>query len=79
MEYEDGAPFVLVDEARAWILDVVEDLNAQDEWERAHDDDVMHFVAERYEGGTLAFAADVYAYYGYAVLAATLRESIGAR
>ena len=79
MDDETYAPFVLVDEARAWIMDVVGDLNAADEWDRAHEDDVMDYVRKRYEGGLLAFTADVYAYYGYGTLAATLREGIAAR
>ena len=52
---------------------------AADEWDRAHEDDVMDYVRKRYEGGVLAFTADVYAYYGYGTLAATLREGIAAR
>ena len=68
---EDYAPFVLADEARAWIADVVPNVDDVDE---ASDADVMRFVAQHYEGGTVAFAADVYAYYGYATLAATLRD-----
>jgi hypothetical protein len=71
MDTETYVPFVLADEARAWIEDVV--ANPEDV-EDATDAEVMDFVARRYEGGLVAFAADVYADYGYGTLAATLRD-----
>jgi hypothetical protein len=69
---EDYAPFVLADEARAWIADLAP--TAVDDVDEATDAEVMRFVSKHYEGGTTAFAADVYAYYGYGTLAATLRD-----
>lgn len=68
--YEDGAPFVLVDEARAWIADVVG--NAEDV-EDASDADVMEYVRRHYDGGVIALAANTYDQYGYGTIAATLR------
>jgi hypothetical protein len=70
MNTEEYAPFVLADEARSWVMDVVPNGDDVDE---ATDAEVMAFVAKHYEGGTLAFAADCYAYYGFDVLAASLR------
>lgn len=76
---EDGAPFVLADEARHYAVEAAADRDEAKYWEDATDDEVMRFVREDYEGGALAFAADVYAYYGYGTIAATLRGTIGAR
>jgi hypothetical protein len=70
MTDEDYAPFVLVDEARTWIMDVVG--NPADV-EDASDADVMDFVRANYDGGMIAFAASVYDQYGYGTLAASLR------
>ena len=75
MTTEDYAPFSLADEARLWIMDVVAN---PDEVDEATDAEVMRYVARYYDGGTLAFAADVYAGAGFDVLAATLRDTIRA-
>ena len=79
MDDEAYAPFVLADEARHYAVEAAADLDAANYWENVTDDEAIRFVRENYEGGAIAFAADVYAYYGYGTLAATLRESIEAR
>jgi uncharacterized membrane protein len=79
MDDETYAPFVLVDEARHYAVEAAADRDAANYWENATDDEAIRFVRENYEGGAIAFAADVYAYYGYGTLAATLRGSIAAR
>ena len=71
MDIQSYAPFVLVELAREWIMDVVPNL---DDVEEASDDDLMRFVAKHYEGGVIAFAADAYADHGYSTLAAALRD-----
>ena len=73
MSSEDYAPFSLADEARLWVIDVVPNGDDVDE---ATDAEVIEWVRRNYEGGALGFAADVYAYYGFDVLAASLRASI---
>jgi hypothetical protein len=65
---EDYAPFSLADEARRWISEHGAPVTISDEA-------ALAYVRDRYEGGTLGFAADVYAYYGFDVLAATLRDT----
>jgi uncharacterized membrane protein len=79
MDDETYAPFVLVDEARHYAVEAAADRDAANYWENATDDEAIRFVRENYKGGVLAFTADVYAYYGYGTLAATLREGIDAR
>ena len=76
MDDEAYAPFVLIDEARSWVMDCVP--NPEDV-EDAPDAEVMEWVRKHYDGGYYAFVADTYAGYGFDVLAATLRESIAAR
>ena len=76
MDDEAYAPFVLIDEARSWVMECVH--NPEDV-EDAPDGEVMDWVRKHYDGGYYAFVADTYAGYGYDVLAATLREGIAAR
>jgi hypothetical protein len=68
---EGYAPFVLVDEARRWVADCVDDPEHVD---GASDERVMRYVRDHYEGGVIAFAADTYALHGFGTLAATLRN-----
>lgn len=76
MDDEAYAPFVLIDEARSWVMDCVP--NPEDV-EDAPDGEVMDWVRKHYDGGYYAFVADTYAGYGFDVIAATLREGIAAR
>lgn len=70
MDNEEYAPFVLIEEARAWVEDVV---GNPEDVEDGSDAAVMDFVRRNYEGGVIAFAASVYETYGYGTLAASLR------
>jgi hypothetical protein len=76
MDDETYAPFVLVDEARAWVMECV---GNPEDVEDAPDAEVMEWVRKHYDGGYYAFVADTYAGYGFDVLAATLRDGIAAR
>jgi cytosine/adenosine deaminase-related metal-dependent hydrolase len=76
MDTEDYAPFVLADEARLWIANTYPDRERYAA--EATDAEAMRFVSDRYEGGTTAFAADVYDFYRFGTLAASLRASIRA-
>jgi hypothetical protein len=72
MDTEDYAPFSLADEARAWIADVVPNV---DDVEEATDAEVIEWVRRNYEGGLMAFAADAMDACGFGVMAATLRDA----